>query len=115
MNKLISKDCLECLTHYSWQGNVRQLENLIEKLVITSDDVIGINDLPEGVYRQSQLMIDKAAPTSLNEAIELAKKEMVRASYKLNRSSRRVAKDLQISQTQAVKLIREYCQDLQEE
>ncbi|QGQ45581.1 sigma-54 interaction domain-containing protein [Metabacillus sediminilitoris] len=114
MNKLISKDCLECLTHYSWQGNVRQLENLIEKLVITSDDVIGIHDLPEGVYRQSQLLIDKTVPTSLNEAIELAKKEMVRASYKLNRSSRRVAKDLQISQTQAVKLIREYCQDLQE-
>ncbi|MFJ8258548.1 sigma-54 interaction domain-containing protein [Peribacillus asahii] len=115
MNKLISKDCLAWLTHYSWPGNVRQLENLIEKLVITSDDVICIDDLPEGIYNHSQLQIEKIAPTSLNEAIELAKKEMVRTSYKLNRSSRRVAKDLQISQTQAAKLIREYCQDLQED
>ncbi|MGE7765567.1 sigma-54 interaction domain-containing protein [Peribacillus sp. NPDC096540] len=112
MNKLISEDCLKWLTHYSWPGNVRQLENLIEKLVITSDDVIAIDDLPEGVYNHSQLQIEKTAPTSLNEAIELAKKEMVRTSYKLNRSSRRVAKDLQISQTWATKLIREYCQGL---
>lgn len=115
MNKLISKDCLAWLTHYSWPGNVRQLENLIEKLVITSDDVICIDDLPEVIYNHSQLQIEKIAPTSLNEAIELAKKEMVRTSYKLNQSSRRVAKDLQISQTQAAKLIREYCQDLQED
>lgn len=115
MNKLISEDCLKWLTHYSWPGNVRQLENLIERLVITSDDVIGIDDLPEGIYNHSQLKIGKNAPTSLNEAIELAKKEMVLTSYKLNRSSRRVAKDLQISQTHAAKLIREYCQDLKED
>ncbi|MFP3512199.1 sigma 54-interacting transcriptional regulator, partial [Peribacillus sp. SIMBA_075] len=115
MNKLISEDCLKWLTHYSWPGNVRQLENLIERLVITSDDVIGIDDLPEGIYNHSQLNIGKNAPTSLNEAIELAKKEMVLTSYKLNRSSRRVAKDLQISQTHAAKLIREYCQDLKED
>ncbi|KQU21847.1 histidine kinase [Bacillus sp. Leaf13] len=115
MNKLISKDCLQWLTYYSWPGNVRQLENLIERLVITSDDVIGIDDLPEGIYNHSQLQIGKSAPTSLNEAIELAKKEMVLTSYKLNRSSRRVAKDLQISQTHAAKLIREHCQDFEED
>ncbi|MFP3508504.1 sigma 54-interacting transcriptional regulator [Peribacillus sp. SIMBA_075] len=115
MNKLISKDCLQWLTYYAWPGNVRQLENLIERLVITSDEVIGIDDLPEGIYNHNQQKIGKNASTSLNEAIELAKKEMVLTSYKLNRSSRRVAKDLQISQTHAAKLIREYCQDLQED
>lgn len=111
-NKLISKDCLQWLIYYSWPGNVRQLENLIEKLVISSDDVIGIDDLPKGIYNQCERQIEKNAPTSLNEAIDLAKKEMIRTSYKLNRSSRRVAKDLQISQTHAAKLIKEYCQDL---
>ncbi|MDN3019137.1 sigma 54-interacting transcriptional regulator [Paenibacillus sp. BSR1-1] len=112
MNKLISKDCLEWLTHYPWPGNIRQLENLIEKLVIVSDEVIGIDDLPEGIYNHGLQQIENSAPASLHEAIELAKKEMVRKSYKLNKSSRRVAKDLQISQTYAAKLIREYCQGL---
>ncbi|WP_223592300.1 sigma-54 interaction domain-containing protein [Neobacillus bataviensis] len=112
MNKFISKDCLEWLTHYPWPGNIRQLENLIEKLVIVSDEVIGIDDLPEGIYNQGLKQIENSAPDSLHEAIELAKKEMVVKSYKLNKSSRRVAKDLQISQTYAAKLIREYCQGL---
>ncbi|MEH7336181.1 sigma 54-interacting transcriptional regulator [Neobacillus drentensis] len=112
MNKFISKDCLEWLTHYPWPGNIRQLENLIEKLVIVSDEVIGIDDLPEGIYNQGLKQMENSAPASLHEAIELAKKEMVRKSYKLNKSSRRVAKDLQISQTYAAKLIREYCQGL---
>jgi PAS domain S-box-containing protein len=112
MNKLISKDCLDFLTHYSWPGNVRQLENLIEKLVIVSNDVIGIDDLPEGIYNQRLQQIENTAPTSLLQAVELTKKEMVRKSYKMNRTSRRVAEDLQISQTYAARLIREYCQGL---
>ncbi|WP_066073510.1 sigma-54 interaction domain-containing protein [Neobacillus soli] len=115
MNKLISKDCLEWLSHYSWPGNIRQLENLLERLVIVSDDVIGIDDLPEGIYNQSPLQVETTAPASLHQSIELAKKERVRKSYKVNKSSRRVAKDLQISQTYAAKLIREYCQDLSED
>ncbi|RST74082.1 PAS domain S-box protein [Siminovitchia acidinfaciens] len=113
-NKLITEDCLDWLAYYSWPGNVRQLENLIEKLVITSGDVIGIEDLPEGIFSHGKQQIEKTSPSSLNEAVEQAKREMVRTSYKINRSSRRVAADLQISQTQAAKLIREYCQDLQE-
>ncbi|VEF49504.1 putative PAS/PAC sensor protein [Bacillus freudenreichii] len=113
-NKLITEDCLDWLAYYSWPGNVRQLENLIEKLVITSGDVIGIEDLPEGIFSHGKQQIEKTTPSSLNEAVEQAKREMVRTSYKINRSSRRVAADLQISQTQAAKLIREYCQDLQE-
>jgi PAS domain S-box-containing protein len=115
MNKLISKDCLEWLTHYSWPGNIRQLENLIEKLVIVSNDVIDIDDLPEGIYNQGLVQIENTAPASLSEAVELAKKEMVRKSYKVHKSSRRVAKDLQISQTYAARLIREYCQGLSED
>lgn len=114
VNKLISEDCLDWLTYYSWPGNVRQLENLIEKLVITSGDDIEIDDLPEGIYTQGKQQIEKTTPSSLNEAVEHAKREMVRTSYKMNRSSRKVATDLQISQTQAAKLIREYCQDLQD-
>ncbi|MED3564354.1 sigma-54 interaction domain-containing protein, partial [Bacillus xiapuensis] len=82
MNKLISKECLEWLSHYSWPGNVRQLENLIEKLFIVSSDVISIDDLPEGIYNQGLKQIEDTAPTSLSQAVELAKKEMVRKSYK---------------------------------
>ncbi|MEK4010035.1 MULTISPECIES: hypothetical protein [Peribacillus] len=37
---------------------------------------------------------------------------MIRKSYQTYKSSRKVAKDLSISQTKASALIREYCEDL---
>ena len=34
------------LWEYAWPGNVRQLENLIERLVILADGVVVAQDLP---------------------------------------------------------------------
>ena len=43
----IAPDALALLTAYSWPGNVRQLENIIERLLVTSrSQVAGIEDLP---------------------------------------------------------------------
>jgi two-component system nitrogen regulation response regulator NtrX len=41
---------LEALQNYRWRGNIRELRNTIERLVIMSDrEVIGVNDLPADV------------------------------------------------------------------
>ncbi len=46
--KSLSKDALEILKSYSWPGNVRQLENILERAVMLSKkDVIEIVDLPD--------------------------------------------------------------------
>ncbi|MDP2689952.1 MAG: sigma-54 dependent transcriptional regulator [Deltaproteobacteria bacterium] len=48
----ISKEALEALKMYSWPGNIRELENLIERLVVLSKDggEIKIEDLPAGMF-----------------------------------------------------------------
>jgi transcriptional regulator with GAF, ATPase, and Fis domain len=44
----ISDDALECLRGYSWPGNIRELENVIERAVVLADDpVLRVEDLPE--------------------------------------------------------------------
>lgn len=52
-NKTISgvaKEAMELLVSHSWEGNVRELENVIERAVtITDDPVIGLDDLPEEI------------------------------------------------------------------
>lgn len=108
VNKIISEECLDLFTRYDWPGNIRQLQNLIERLVITSDDVITIDDLPDLMHEQIEKG-DDPLPATMKEAIEQTKAKMIRYSYEKNRSSRKVAEDLGISQTQASKLIREYC------
>lgn len=113
-NKVISEDCLNTLIHYSWPGNVRQLENLIERLVVISDSVIQVADLPDMITDNLELepVTQIALSTSFDKAVDETKRILIRKSYQTYKSSRKVASDLHISQTKASKLIRQYCKDL---
>src|SRR6478752_5390082 len=113
-NKVISEESLNTLIHYSWPGNVRQLENLIERLVVISDSVIQVADLPDMITENLELeqVTQIALPTSFDKAVDETKRILIRKSYQTYKSSRKVASDLDISQTKASKLIRQYCKDL---
>jgi transcriptional regulator with PAS, ATPase and Fis domain len=54
--RTIAPEAVAVLTQYAWPGNVRQLENVIERLVVTGRrDVIGVDDLPMEVRTPSQI------------------------------------------------------------
>lgn len=111
-NKVISEECLNILIHYSWPGNVRQLENLLERLVVVSDSVIQIADLPDMITENVGDVTHFSLSTTLDKALDQTTRILIRKSYQKWKSSRKVAADLDISQTKASKLIREHCQDL---
>lgn len=114
MNKIISQECLDLFYLYSWPGNIRQLENVMERLVVTGDSIIQHKDLPDLILKNIKPKTHHLLPSELDHAIEHVKKTLVIQSYKKHRSSRKVAKDLNISQTRAVKLISQYCGDIEE-
>ncbi len=45
-NLRISPDAMEVLIEYDWPGNIRELENTIERLVVMNDRVVKATDLP---------------------------------------------------------------------
>lgn len=47
--KSISKDAIELLTNHPWSGNVRELRNVIERLIIFSEGTIDTNDVDQYV------------------------------------------------------------------
>jgi two-component system response regulator AtoC len=48
----IAPEAMEALLAYPWPGNIRELENVIERaLVLTDGSVISLDDLPEAVRR----------------------------------------------------------------
>ena len=50
----ISIDALQALQNYSWVGNVRELENVLERaVVLASDDTIMARDLPPKLLGES--------------------------------------------------------------
>jgi DNA-binding NtrC family response regulator len=50
--KGIHPDALKCLENYDWPGNIRELENTIERaVVLETEDLIGVASLPEEIFQ----------------------------------------------------------------
>ena len=132
--KRLSVELLTKLLNYSWPGNIRELENMMERLYITSDStVIGEEDLPDefGAIRSekdpnadgSHCCGDSSASycrenspvpknsATLKELMEAAEKKIILEKYHQLKSSYKVAQELGISQSQASQKIRKYTKD----
>lgn len=56
----LEKEALEALELYPWNGNVRELENIMERIVaLTDGDLIGLSDLPSNIVKNYQ---ERGAP-----------------------------------------------------
>lgn len=65
----VAPDALEMLTNYAWPGNIRELENLIERItILKGHGLIEVRDLPE--HYRSQSFHAQAAGGSI-EQIEI--------------------------------------------
>jgi Nif-specific regulatory protein len=94
----ISTPAIEMLTRYHWPGNIRELENCIERAVLLCDgDVIRSEHLPPSLQ-----MIKKTEPVatrSLTQIIANTEKELiVDALKKSGGQQRKAAKDLGITE-----------------
>ncbi|BCB96241.1 acetoacetate metabolism regulatory protein AtoC [Dissulfurispira thermophila] len=68
--KGIDRQAEELLKNYKWEGNVRELENVIERAItITNDAFIGVNDMPDEIKNnKGSLLLEETAdyPTTLS-------------------------------------------------
>ena len=105
-----SQKTLDIMTHYSWPGNVREIQHTIERLVITvSETEIKPCHLPKNITQLSTSISDSHVTNlSLDKALEEVEKELVLKAYKELGSSYKVAKALNITQTRASRKIRKY-------
>jgi two-component system, NtrC family, nitrogen regulation response regulator NtrX len=56
--KEVQPEVLDRLTRYDWPGNVRELKNIIERVVIMSDESISVEDLPPFLSATSKPTFD---------------------------------------------------------
>ncbi|GAX63062.1 response regulator [Candidatus Scalindua japonica] len=94
--KKFSPDALECMKRYAWPGNIRELENFVEKMnIIVDDDKIGVCDLPEEIrgFIETEDYV-RNADVSLSD---LEKQHIINTMAKMNGNKTRVADTLGIS------------------
>ena len=79
--KKFSPDALEAMIRYPWKGNVRELKNVIERLLIMTDkDAIEKKDLPEQLRGERQIYLPDAAKVqTLKDFRDLAEKDFILA------------------------------------
>lgn len=76
--KTISQPAMSKLVEYNWPGNIRELENVIERcVVITPESVINLEDLPEYIIDFEESNDENILSNKLNYAIDVAEKEMI--------------------------------------
>ena len=64
----LSKESLQLMRQYSWQGNIRELRNVIERAVILADgNKILPEHLPYEIQRQSETSTDSLTLTSVEK------------------------------------------------
>lgn len=108
-NKTISSDAIEILLKYPWPGNIRELQNIVERLIITtSSDVITAEDIFIFIKEAAEESTVSALDTSLSAALEKAEREILAQALRRYRSTRSIAKVLRISQPTVVRKLQKY-------
>lgn len=99
-NKIISEDTINVLMQYSWPGNIRELKNLIERLVITSvDEIITKDHLPiniSDICNEEDLIIKVNKIIPIKTAVQKLEKTLITKAIKETGSIRRAAKKLDV-------------------
>lgn len=99
----LAPEVWKALYGYSWPGNIRELQNTIERaLVLSSDETLSLGDLPDYLVekKEEKIDFDKIVPLSLSlaEALEqIEEKLIVRALTCSNNVQSKAAKMLGIS------------------
>ena len=111
LHRRLTDGALEVLTEYSWPGNIREMDNTLERLIVMSpEDVIDVYHLPDHIRFQ---VVAESNPKkergSLDEAVEEVERAIIRRAYEEYGSSYEVGRVLKISQSKASRLIRKYC------
>lgn len=102
---LLDREVYQVFQTYTWPGNIRELQNVIERLVITSQKYQNINDTLAKKILNIELESTESANVelSLKEIVEEVERKTIEKALKDYGSTRKAAAVLKISQSSVVK------------
>lgn len=112
----ISDDTMRALLEYEWKGNVRELENMLERaIVMTEGTIITTEYLPDELLKTHSQIILKIPESRFSiknvskEVVQIAEKTLISRALKQTENNRtQAAKLLQISHRALMYKLKEY-------
>ena len=117
MSKYMDEEAKENLAAHKWPGNIRELENVVQRLLIgSSGDAISVIDvvrelddkLVGGIETSIPSDADEEGSIDLTSMVEAFEKNILREAIEKYGSTRKAAKAIGISQTQFVRKKNKY-------
>ena len=108
MDKFFSQEIIEVFYRYQWPGNIREMKNLVEQLVIISQgNEISTDYLPKYIFQKGALELESDETGRIDELYQYHKMSLKEATLKFQQnliknmlkekgSQRQVAKVLQV-------------------
>ena len=111
--KILSSETTTALCRYDFPGNIRELANLIERLVVISEEnAVELHDLPKevtGLSVKDAYLLDLPEDISLKEALDRYERFIIEKSLKKFGSQRKAAKALRIDHATVNRKLRKSC------
>jgi PAS domain S-box-containing protein len=110
LKKKITAAAMDVLIAYEWPGNVRQLMNVCERILVMADgDVIDIQDLPQKIVGENKTA--GQLPTehlTLSQAMESFERALLKKTIDESGNQYRAAKVLGINQSTVARKLKRY-------
>ena len=110
-HKKILPEAVDMLSRYPFPGNVRELANLVEQLVVlTPGPMVGVGDLPASVReeRPAELSTEEDDRWRLPEAVAKLETEIIVKALKRHGSLRQAARHLGIDHSTLSRKVKKY-------
>ena len=116
-NKVMTPEVIKRMEEYDWEGNVRELRNVMEHMVIMSHSVqLQISDVPWIICQCAGKEPDPLAPppaaeaetTDLNQAVQALEQRLLLQARDACGSTREMARYLNVDQSTVVRKLRKY-------
>ncbi len=114
----IQKEALELLKNYVWHGNVRELENVIERaLVMCEGNIIKVSDLPDYIINWNEQKDDilnnekdfkEDVLTNIKPLEEIEKEAIIKALMKAGGNQSKAARELNMSLITFYRKVKKY-------
>jgi PAS domain S-box-containing protein/TyrR family helix-turn-helix protein len=112
LNKKIDERMIVSLLDYDWPGNVRELRNAIERAIVTNPDEVIRSIKLGGNINDGEIEFnmghEEVGGIDLREKVNAYEKDLLQRYVQIFKSSRKVAKALNVSQTTVVRKAAQY-------